>query len=45
MFNIPTIIICVLLIAAVVAITVYLVRKKKNGCDICDGDCSSCKKK
>ncbi len=40
--NLSTILICIVLIAIVVSISIYLVRQKKQGKSSCGADCAHC---
>ena len=40
--NLSTILICIVLIAIVVSISIYLVRQKKQGKSSCGGNCAHC---
>ena len=40
--NLSTILICIVLIAIVVSISIYLVRQKKQGKSSCGAGCASC---
>ncbi len=40
--NLSTILICIVLIAIVVSISIYLVRQKKQGKNSCGAGCASC---
>ena len=40
--NLSTILICIVLIAIVVSISIYLVRQKKQGKSSCGGHCAGC---